>query len=140
MTINMDQIPIRAVRNVYLNNNAYICSGSQSPPPFLSREVPHSYRPREKHETEVVLVTRRFYYIYALCAMRYAHRPKIKNKDSMLIKNWRPISLINVDVKVASKALAEKMKKVIHGIIHCDQTAYVKGRYIGESVRLIDDL
>ena len=32
------------------------------------------------------------------------------------------------------------MKKVIHSIIHCDQTAYVKGRYIGESVRLIDDL
>ena len=49
----MDQIPIRAVRNVYLNNNVYICSGSQSPLPFLLREVPHPYRPREKHETEV---------------------------------------------------------------------------------------
>ena len=32
------------------------------------------------------------------------------------------------------------MKKVIHGIIPCDQTAYVKGRYIGESVQSIDDL
>ena len=32
-----------------------------------------------------------------------------------------------------------RLKKVIHGIIHCDQTA-VKGRYIGGSVRLIDDL
>ena len=53
MKISMDQIPIRAVRNVYLNDNVYICSGSQSPLPFLSREVPHSYRPREKHETEV---------------------------------------------------------------------------------------
>ena len=53
MKINMDQIPIRAVRNVYLNNNVYICSGSQSLLPFLSREVPHSYRPQEKHETEV---------------------------------------------------------------------------------------
>ena len=58
----------------------------------------------------------------------------------MFIKNWRPISLINVDVKVASKALTERMKKVIHSIIHCDQTAYVKGRYSGESVRLIVDL
>ena len=63
-----------------------------------------------------------------------------KDKDSRLIKNWRQISLINVDVKVASKALAERMKKVVHSTIHCDQTAYVKGRYIGESVRLIDDL
>ena len=32
------------------------------------------------------------------------------------------------------------MKKVLPSIIHNDQTAYVKGRYIGESVRLIDDL
>ena len=52
---------IRAVRNVYLNNNVYICSESQSPLPFLSHDVPHPYHPREKHETEVVSVTRRFY-------------------------------------------------------------------------------
>ena len=58
----------------------------------------------------------------------------------MQIKNWRPISLINVDIKIASKALAFRMKKVLSSIIHRDQTAYVTGRYIGESVRLIDDL
>ena len=32
------------------------------------------------------------------------------------------------------------MKKVIHSLISYDQTAYVKGGYIGESVCLIDDL
>ena len=32
------------------------------------------------------------------------------------------------------------MKKVIHSILNCDQTAYVKGQYVGELVRLIDDL
>ena len=32
------------------------------------------------------------------------------------------------------------MKKVIHSLIFYDQTAYVKGGYIGKSVRLIDDL
>ena len=58
----------------------------------------------------------------------------------MQIKNWRPISLINVDIKIASKALAFRMRNVLPSIIHYDQTAYVKGRYIGESVRLIDDL
>ena len=63
-----------------------------------------------------------------------------KDRDVMLIKNWRPISLINVDSKIASKALAARMKKVIHSLISYDQTAYVKGRNIGESVRLIDDL
>ena len=55
----------------------------------------------------------------------------------MLIKNWRPISLINVDIKIASKALAFRVRKVL---LHYDQTVHVKGRYIGEPVRLIDDL
>ena len=43
-------------------------------------------------------------------------------------------------MKLAPKALAQRMKKIIHSRIHCDQTAYVKGRYIEELVRLIDDL
>ena len=48
--------------------------------------------------------------------------------------------LINVDIIIASKALAARMKTVIHRLISYYQTAYVKGRYIGESVCLIDDL
>ena len=40
-----------------------------------------------------------------------------QDKDVMLIKNWRPISFINVDSKIASKTLAVKMKKVIHSLI-----------------------
>ena len=62
-----------------------------------------------------------------------------KGRDKRLVKNWRPISLMNVDTKIASKALALRMKKVIPNIINYDQTAYVKNRFIGESVRLIDD-
>ena len=61
-----------------------------------------------------------------------------KDRDDMLIKALRPISLINVDI--ASKVLVFRLGKVIHKVIHYDQTAYVKDRYIGESVRLIDDL
>ena len=64
-----------------------------------------------------------------------------KDKDKRYIKNWRPISLINVDAKMASEALAAKVKKVLaSSIIESDQTAYVEGRYIGESVRLISDI
>ena len=62
-----------------------------------------------------------------------------KDRDVTLIKNWGPISLINIDSKIASKALPARMKQVIHSLISYDQTAYVKGRYIGESVRLIDN-
>ena len=63
-----------------------------------------------------------------------------KDKDKRYIKNWRPISLLNVDLKIASKALAARIKKVIGSVILYDQTAYVKGRYIGKSIRLIQDI
>ena len=56
------------------------------------------------------------------------------------MKNWRPISLINVDSKIASKALAFRIRKVVTNLIHSDQTPCVKSRYIGESVRLITDI
>ena len=63
-----------------------------------------------------------------------------KDRDKCFIKNWRPISLLDVDVKIASKALANRVKKVIPKLIAVDQTAYVKGRFIGESIRVINEL
>ena len=65
---------------------------------------------------------------------------KNMDRDSRLIKNWRPISLMNVDAKIASKALAMRVEKIIYKLVYIDQTAYIKGRFIGESVRLIEDL
>jgi len=63
-----------------------------------------------------------------------------KNRDRRLIKNWRPISLLNVDAKIASEALASRLVNVLPHIINEDQYAYVKGRTIFDAVRTIDDI
>ena len=63
-----------------------------------------------------------------------------KDKDKKLIKNWRPISLLNIDTKLISKVLAERLKKVLPSLISKNQTAYVKGRFISEGGRLISDI
>ena len=63
-----------------------------------------------------------------------------KGKDKRMIKNWRPISLINVDAKIIPKVLAKRLEKVLPVIIHADQNAFVKGRSIFDAVRTIDDM
>ena len=63
-----------------------------------------------------------------------------KGKDKRNICNWRPISLINVDAKIGSKAIAMRLQNVLAEIIHFNQNAYVKGRTILDAVRTIDDI
>ena len=45
------------------------------------------------------------------------------NKDKRYVSNWRPISLLNLDQKITSKALAIQLKKVLSVLISPDQTA-----------------
>ena len=40
-----------------------------------------------------------------------------KDKDRRNISNWRPISLINVDVKIGSKVIAKRLEAVLPYII-----------------------
>ena len=63
-----------------------------------------------------------------------------KDKDRRNISNWRPISLINVDVKIGSKAIAKRLEALLPKIIHHSQRAYVKDRTICDAVRSIDDI
>ena len=59
-----------------------------------------------------------------------------KDKDRRFIKNWRQISLINVDVKIASKAIARKLELFIHS----NQNGFIKGRSLLDGVRTIEDV
>ena len=62
------------------------------------------------------------------------------NKDKRYISNWRPISLLNFDLKMIWKSLATRVRKVLSNLIDSRQTAYVNERLIGESGRLTDDV
>lgn len=61
------------------------------------------------------------------------------NVDTKIIENWRPISLLNVDTKIMSKVIAFRLKNVFPNIIHYNQTGFIKDRYIGETVPSIFD-
>ena len=63
-----------------------------------------------------------------------------KGKDRTLLKNWRPISLLNNDYKIASKAIAERLKATLPTIIHKDQVGYIKGRNIVDNIRVVEDI
>ena len=63
-----------------------------------------------------------------------------QNKDLTSLDNWRPISLLNVDYKIATKVIANRVKHVITKIIHNSQTGFTKGVYIGENIRLLFDI
>ena len=56
------------------------------------------------------------------------------------LKNWRPITLLNVDYKIASKAIAKRLEATLDKLVHPDQTGFIRGRYIGENIRLINDV
>ena len=46
-------------------------------------------------------------------------------KNRLLVKKWRPISLLNCDYKILSKCIAQRLKRVISTIIHPNQTGFV---------------
>ena len=56
------------------------------------------------------------------------------------IRNWRPISLLNTDYNIISKALTFRLKSVIHNIVDIDQTCAVPGRSIIDNCHLIRNI
>ena len=61
-------------------------------------------------------------------------------KPKQYLKNWRPISLLNVSYKIASACIANRLKTVLPSVINIDQTGFLSGRYIGENIRTLYDL
>ena len=58
-----------------------------------------------------------------------------KGKDTLYLKNWRPITLLNLDYKILSKVLARKLQGSLPAIVSAHQTGFMKGRNIRENIR-----
>ena len=63
-----------------------------------------------------------------------------KKGDREDIKNWRPITLLNVDYKIIAKLYAERLKAALPLIVHENQRAFIKGRQITENIRQTQDI
>ena len=62
-----------------------------------------------------------------------------KNNDLGNLNNWRPLTLLNTDYKIIKKTISNRIRKYTSHIIEDSQTGFIKGRYIGENIRLIQE-
>lgn len=92
--------------------------------PFVVLALNYSYETGQLSEAQTLR--------YIICI------PK-PGKDRKLVKNWRPITLLSTVYKIASKAVAERLKAVLPSIINGQQKGFLKNRFIHENTRLIYD-
>ena len=63
-----------------------------------------------------------------------------KTKDPKRIDQYRPISLLNTDLKLLTKALSNRLTKILPNIINTPQACAIKGRQIQHHTIQIRDL
>jgi len=63
-----------------------------------------------------------------------------KDKDTLYVKNWRPITLLCCDYKLASKVIANRLKSLLSKLINPDQCGFVSNRYIGQNIDVLTQI
>lgn len=63
-----------------------------------------------------------------------------KELDRQQLTNWRPITLLNTDTKILSKALAKRIQSCISEVISQDQTGFIRGRRITSNLLSIQSI
>ena len=59
--------------------------------------------------------------------------------ETYILSNYRPISLINVDLKILTRTLTNRLRPILPTVIHQSQTA-VEGRRIDYTIHMLRDL
>ena len=62
-----------------------------------------------------------------------------QQKDTRVLKNLRPITLLNTDYKIIERALADRIIPQLQEIIHQDQRGFIPNRRISANIRKIID-
>ena len=61
-------------------------------------------------------------------------------KDVLLVKSWRPLTILNADNKLYGKILANRLVCAADEVIHHTQTGFIKGRSAAENILKIMEL
>lgn len=62
------------------------------------------------------------------------------NKDPTHPSSYRPLSLINTDLKIITKTLATRIETVMQSLMHPDQTGFIKNRHASDNSRRLFNL
>lgn len=60
-----------------------------------------------------------------------------EGKDLLNPASYRPISLLNSDIKILAKVLAARLNKVIQKLVHPDQSGFIPGRSTSTNIRWV---
>jgi hypothetical protein len=63
-----------------------------------------------------------------------------KEEEARILKKFRPISLINCSFKIFAKALNNRLEAICERLLAPNQTAFINGRYILESVMVSHEI
>lgn len=64
--------------------------------------------------------------------------PKVEQPQ--LVNDFRPISLINCTIKIVTKVLANRLKRVLSSLIAENQSAFITGRQIPDGILVANEL
>ena len=63
-----------------------------------------------------------------------------KQANSLYLRQWRPLTMLNLGYKILAKALANRLKESLPNLISDTQTAFLPGRQISSTLRTTIDI